>query len=159
MNSCGPSERPTATTTSLFSLRSRVRVRPAEYASNGRRDRKAQTPLTTPKSGGPKKRTFIARARRMAAQIPVRYRANGSGTWHDRAINNLSQSGVLLAGALQLPKNTLVEIVFEMPEEVSGQKNSTVLCQGRILRQQKIRGSDSLALAASILNYKFLRNN
>jgi hypothetical protein len=48
---------------------------------------------------------------------------------------------------------------FEMPEEVAGQKNSTVLCQGRILRQQKIRGSESVALAATILNYKFLRNN
>ncbi len=32
--------------------------------------------------------------------------------------------------------NTLVEMVFEMPEEISGQKNSTVLCQGRIIRRK-----------------------
>jgi hypothetical protein len=95
----------------------------------------------------------------MVVQIPVRYRAKGSGTWHEGAVKDLSQSGVLLAGALRLPKSTLVEMVFEMPEDVSGQKNSAVLCQGRILRQQKIRGSESVALAATILNYKFLRNN
>jgi len=118
-----------------------------------------KTPPTTPENGGPKKRTFIPRARRMVVQIPVRYRAKGSGTWHEGAVKDLSQSGVLLAGALRLPKSTLVEMVFEMPEDVSGQKNSTVLCQGRILRQQKIRGSESVALAATILNYKFLRNN
>ena len=82
----------------------------------------------------------------MVVQIPVRYRAKGSGTWHEGAVKDLSQSGVLLAGALRLPKSTLVEMVFEMPEDVSGQKNSTVLCQGRILRQQKIRGSESVAL-------------
>jgi hypothetical protein len=115
-------------------------------------------PPTTPENGGPQK-SFIPRARRMVAQTPVRYRAKGSGIWHEGAIKNLSQSGALLAGALRLPKNTLVEMVFEMPEEVSGQKNNTVLCQGRILRQQKIRGSESVALAATILNYKFLRNN
>ena len=120
-------------------------------------DRK--TPPTTPENGGPKKKIFIPRARRMVVQIPVRYRAKGLGTWHEGAVKDLSQSGVLLAGALRLPKSTLVEMVFEMPEDVSGQKNSTVLCQGRILRQQKIRGSESVALAATILNYKFLRNN
>jgi hypothetical protein len=120
-------------------------------------DRK--TPPTTLRMEATQKRTFIPRARRMVAQISVRYRATGSGIWHEGAIKNLSQSGVLLAGALRLPKNTLVEMVFEMPEEVSGQKNSTVLCQGRILRQQKIRGSESVALAATVLNYKFLRNN
>jgi len=57
----------------------------------------------------------------------------------------------------------LVEMVFEMPEEISGQKNSTVLCQGRITRtkdvQDKKETQEKTAtskLAASILDYKFL---
>ena len=50
-------------------------------------------------------------------------------------------------------------MVFEMPEEISGQKNSTVLCQGRIIRRKEASDSESVGLAASILDYKFLRQN
>ncbi len=54
-----------------------------------------------------------------------------------------------------MPVNTLVEMVFEMPEEISGQKNSTVLCQGRIIRRKDERNKELIGLAASILDYKF----
>jgi hypothetical protein len=48
-------------------------------------------------------------------------------------------------------------MVFEMPEEISGQKNSSVLCQGRIIRTRKAQDSpQGVGLAASILDYKFL---
>ena len=120
---------------------------------------KAQTSSTTPANRGQKERKWVPRARRMVVQIPVRYRGKGLGTWHEGAVENLSQSGILLVGPLQLPENTLVEMVFEMPEEISGQKNCNVLCQGQILRQQKIRDSESVAMATSILDYKFLRRN
>lgn len=112
------------------------------------------------KNGKPQKKpTWVPRARRLTLQTPVRYRAKGLGTWHEGTVENLSQSGVLLYGPQQLPDNTLVEMVFEMPEEISGQKNSTVLCQGRIIRRKDSRGPDQVGLAASILDYKFLRSN
>jgi len=104
-----------------------------------------------------KKPTWVPRARRLSLQTPVRYRPKGLGTWHEGTVENLSQSGVLLVGPQQLPENTLVEMVFEMPEEISGQKNSTVLCQGRIIRRKDLRNPESIGLAASILDYKFLR--
>jgi hypothetical protein len=57
-------------------------------------------------------------------------------------------------------------MVFEMPEEISGQKNSTVLCQGRITRtkdvqekKDKLEEAQDTKLAASILDYKFLHQN
>jgi len=106
-----------------------------------------------------KKPTWVPRARRLSLQTPLRYRPKGLGTWHEGIVENLSQSGVLLLGPQQLPENTLVEMVFEMPEEISGQKNSTVLCQGRIIRRKEVRNSESVGLAASILDYKFLRQN
>lgn len=106
-----------------------------------------------------KKPTWVPRARRLSLQTPVRYRPKGLGTWHEGTVENLSQSGVLLFGPQQLPDNTLVEMVFEMPEEISGQKNSTVLCQGRIIRRKDVRDSESIGLAASILDYKFLRQH
>ena len=97
----------------------------------------------TQRSKNHKKPTWVPRARRLALQAPVRYRPKGLGTWHEGTVENLSQSGVLLLGPQQLPDNTLVEMVFEMPEEISGQKNSTVLCQGRIIRRKDVRDAAS----------------
>ena len=111
----------------------------------------------------PRKPTWVPRARRLKLDTPVRFRVKNLGTWYDGVILNLSQSGVLLQGPQRFPDNTLVEMVFEMPEEISGQKNSTVLCQGRITRSkdphEKKEKAASAGIAASILDYKFLHQN
>ncbi|HSZ02516.1 MAG TPA: PilZ domain-containing protein [Terriglobales bacterium] len=112
-----------------------------------------------------RKPTWVPRARRLKLDTPVRYRVKNLGSWYEGTIANLSQSGVLLHGPQRFPDNTLVEMVFEMPEEISGQKNSTVLCQGRITRTKDVQDKDkketqekteTAKLAASILDYKFL---
>ena len=119
----------------------------------------AATPRRSSRSHG-RKPTWTPRARRLKLETPVRYRVKNLGSWHEGIIENLSQSGVLLRGLQQLPSNTLVEMVFEMPEEISGQKNSTVLCQGRITRAKEKQGTgESTGLAATILDYKFLHQN
>jgi hypothetical protein len=107
-----------------------------------------------------KRPTWVPRARRLKLDTPVRYRVKNLGSWHEGTIDNLSQSGVLFIGPQNLPANTLIEMVFEMPEEISGQKNSTVLCQGRIIRSKQSgkHQEDQHSLAASILDYKFLRS-
>jgi hypothetical protein len=60
-----------------------------------------------------------------------------------------------------MPANALVEMIFEMPEEISGQKNSNVLCQGRLIRIKDAvdNVADSFGLAATILDYKFLHKD
>jgi PilZ domain len=104
-----------------------------------------------------KRPTWIPRARRIKLDSPVRYRVKNLGTWSEGVIRNLSQSGALLRGPQRFPENTLVELVFDMPEEISGQKNSKVLCQGRITRMKDpAPGSHQYEFAASILDYKFL---
>ena len=68
----------------------------------------------------------------------------------------------MFSGPQQLPANALVEMIFEMPEEISGQKNSNVLCQGRLIRVKDTvveNIGDAFGLAASILDYKFLHKN
>jgi hypothetical protein len=117
---------------------------------------------TTPRRGRAhaKKPTWVPRARRLKLNLPVRYRVKNLGTWYEGTIENISQSGVLFQGSNDLPANTLVEMVFEMPEEISGQKNSNVLCQGRITRSKEARERETgVGLAASILDYKFLHQN
>jgi hypothetical protein len=108
-----------------------------------------------------KQPTWMPRARRLRSKLPVRYRGKNLSTWYEGLIQNISQSGVLFHGPQPLPANALVELIFEMPEEISGQKNSSVLCQGRLIRTKDAvdKTEDSNELAASILDYKFLRKD
>ena len=117
----------------------------------------AESGSTPRRKSHAKKPTWVPRARRLKLQIPLRYRVKNLGSWYEGIIENLSQSGVLFQGPQHLPDNTIVEMMFEMPEEISGQKNSTVICQGRIIRaKQPSKSPESVDLAASILDYKFL---
>ncbi len=107
-----------------------------------------------------KKPTWVPRARRLRLQTPVRFRVKNLGNWMEGIIENISQSGVLFRGPEQLPANALVEMVFEMPEEISGQQNSNVLCQARIIRSKDAQDNeDGTGLAAAILDYKFIHQN
>jgi hypothetical protein len=121
----------------------------------------------TPRRSGQKKPTWMPRARRVRSDLPVRYRGKNLSTWYEGKIQNISQSGVLFEGPQQLPANALVELIFEMPEEISGQKDRNVLCQGRLIRINAPENGpgenpgdeenqESFGLVASILDYKFL---
>jgi hypothetical protein len=132
-----------------------------------------------------KRPSWTPRARRLKLDAALRYRVNNTSTWHEGTIENLSQTGLLFHGPQQLPVNALIEMVFEMPEEISGQKNRNVLCQGRVIRSKDTLDKDMLhkdaldkemqgeetarekaerenaenstgLLAASIVDYKFI---
>lgn len=105
-----------------------------------------------------KRPTWVPRARRLKLDIPLRYRVNRTSTWFEGIIENISQSGVLFVGLQQLPVNALIEMVFEMPEEISGQRNSNVVCQGRVMRAKDTPEPEAgkIGLAASIVDYKFI---
>ncbi len=110
-----------------------------------------------------KRPSWTPRARRLKLDVALRYRVNNTSTWYEGTIENLSQTGLLFRGPQQLPVNALIEMVFEMPEEISGQKNRNVLCQGRVIRSKDQEAkaqkeeADSGLLAASIVDYKFIR--
>ena len=114
-------------------------------------------PVTRRGRGHSRGPTWVPRARRLKLQLPVRYRARSSASWSEGIIENLSQSGMFFRGPKHFPPSTLVEMIFEMPEEISRQKHSSALCQGRITRAKEASdGPEAAALAASILDYKFL---
>jgi hypothetical protein len=118
-----------------------------------------------------KRPSWTPRARRLKLDLALRYRVNNTSTWYEGKVENLSQTGLLFQGPQQLPVNALIEMVFEMPEEISGQKNRDVLCQGRVIRSNRKLGKDApdkgmkdkdaevenAQLAASIVDYKFIR--
>jgi hypothetical protein len=116
---------------------------------------------TGKRRSGQKKPTWMPRARRLKLSLPLRYRGKNLSTWYEGTVQNISHSGLMFSGPHQLPANALVEMIFEMPEEISGQKNSNVLCQGRLIRvKDAVENTvDSFGLAASILDYKFLHQH
>lgn len=104
-----------------------------------------------------KKTSWVPRARRIRTDVEVAYRAKGEQDWHSGTVENISQSGVRFRGEHLLEENTYVDMVFEMPQEISGQEHSKVQCNARIVRamppgQEQSEG----VLAASIDDYKFL---
>ena len=140
----------------------------AEYKYDGTTMRRIERVETAGASSEPATRrrahsnkpSWVPRARRLKLDTPVRYRVKNLGTWAEGVIENISQSGVLFQGSEQLPVNALVEMVFEMPEEISGQKNSNVLCQARIIRSKDAKDSATgVGLAAAILDYKFIHQS
>ena len=116
---------------------------------------------TSPRRSGHKQPTWSPRARRLKLDIPTRYRGKNLSTWYPGTILNISQSGVLFHGPQQMPVNALIEMIFEMPEAISGQKNCSVLCQARMVRVKDAidNTEDAFGLAASILDYKLLRRH
>ena len=133
-----------------------------------RRGNKVEEPAseatTVRRRSSKKQPTWVPRARRLKVSLPMRYRGKNLSTWYEGSIQNISQSGLMFSGPQQMPANALIEMIFEMPEEISGQKNSSVLCQGRVVRAKeggKATAEDgaeveSFNLAASVLDYKFL---
>src|SRR5262249_26714830 len=120
-----------------------------------RRGSRVETPVADTASvkrrTSTKRPTWVPRARRLKLDSPIRFRVKNLSNWFEGMIENISQSGVLFVGSQQLPANALVEMVFEMPEEISGQKNSSVLCQGRLIRAREAHASDNgYVLAATI---------
>jgi hypothetical protein len=122
-----------------------------------------------------KRPSWTPRARRLKLDLALRYRVNNTSSWFEGAVENLSQTGILFRGPQQLPVNALIEMVFEMPEEISGQKNRNVLCQGRVIRSKDMQDGDEQeknqkdkdkealdaqpnagVLAATIVDYKFI---
>lgn len=133
-----------------------------DWATMRRTERLKKEPDAAPAKRRPHtaRSTWVPRARRIKMDAPVRYRVKNLGTWNEGVIENLSQSGVLISAQQRFPENTLIEMVFEMPEEISGQKNSKVLCQGRITRMKNAKATkekeQETQFAASILDYKFI---
>jgi hypothetical protein len=105
-----------------------------------------------------RKQTWVPRARRLKLNISMRFRVKALAAWYPGTVVNISQSGVLFKAVQGLPENTIVEMRFEMPEEISGQRDAMVFCQGKITRG-KLPSDDGaeVTMAASILDYQFDR--
>jgi len=107
----------------------------------------------------PVRTRWSPRARRFNVTISLQYRRKGSEVWFDGTITNLSQSGVLFTASPEphLPRHAALELMFEMPREISGQPHSRVICDAYVVRAASPEHKRS-SIAASILEYRFLHS-
>ncbi|HEY2462330.1 MAG TPA: PilZ domain-containing protein [Candidatus Acidoferrum sp.] len=68
-------------------------------------------------------------------KTPVRVRLRkGMGPDRRGETRNISERGILLATDLSLQVGTMVDVLFKMPEAVSGKPTTEWLCTGHVVR-------------------------
>jgi hypothetical protein len=108
-----------------------------------------------------KKLRWVPRARRIKVEGQVvLFRRKGATAWQRGAVENISSSGVLFRCTDPLPINTDVEMMLEMPPEITGQKNSRVLAIGMTVRTELASTpGGQAAIVAGIWDYEFISQN
>ena len=99
---------------------------------------------------------WLARARRHPISIPIRYKRPGTPDWHIGEIQNISESGIYVAGEEMLPERCRLEMTFEMPIQISSKHESPVLCSGRVSRLNTRHAEGKHLFAVSILSCEYL---
>jgi hypothetical protein len=105
--------------------------------------------------GAPKASAWVPRARRLSIRKPIFYRQLGHSQFRLGMIQNISESGILLECHLPVPEGTKLEMIFEMPQEITGQPNRRVLCRGEVVRSAFARSAIPL-VGVTISGYRFL---
>ena len=98
------------------------------------------------------------RSRRIRWQQPMLYRESGLTEWRDGTVQNISESGISFVGEQALATDVELEMIFVMPQEITGQQNSKVLCRGDVARA--VAGQSGKYLTAVVMSgYSFLPND
>ena len=73
-------------------------------------------------------------APRYGEVLPVSYRSQAAPEWQRGRIENLSETGILLAAAKPVCLETRLELTFELPEWLGRLNSGQVNCIGRVVR-------------------------
>lgn len=105
-----------------------------------------------------KKPTWTPRARRLKLPNPeMRFRERGTREWLSGTAENVSNSGILFRTEHPLRENASVELIVEMPKEITGQEHSSVLCSCTVVRTEAAdEEGKPRAYAAVLWDYRFL---
>jgi len=106
-----------------------------------------------------KKTAWTPRERRLRHNVTVQFRVVGSKLWHEGTTENISKSGVLFESQDSLQEGVGLELVFEMPKELTGDEPAPVLCKctvARVTASQK--ESAVFHIACSVSDYEFMNS-
>jgi hypothetical protein len=94
------------------------------------------------------------RERRLRFTAPVLYRESRQPEWRHAVAENISRSGLLFCADQPVTAGTALEMIFSMPAEICGSRDSNVLCRGVVARVQPHKPHCLIGVAIS--EYEFL---
>jgi len=85
----------------------------------------------------------------------------GSDGWSEGATENVSHSGLLFRSSSPLEVGSSLELILEMPQELTGHDHAKVLCEGSVLRVEAVPATrknkqSSFLMACTIIQYRFV---
>jgi len=106
-----------------------------------------------------KKPTWSPRARRIKlSDQEMKYREVGTAAWHSGTVDNVSQTGVLFHAEEALAESAEVELLLEMPREITGLDHARVIARGMVVRIVPPEKKGKVAMAAGIWDYRVLHD-
>jgi len=82
----------------------------------------------------PRPTPHAPRTQRFTVRKPIFYRQVNHSQYRLAMLVNISASGLLLECHSSIPEGTSLEMILQMPQEITGQPYRTVLCRGEIVR-------------------------
>ena len=98
---------------------------------------------------------MVPRARRFTVRKPTFYRPTGGAQFKLGVLLDISKSGVLLECQSQVFRGQELEVLFEMPQEITGQANRTVLGGGVVARIASTENGNPL-IGVRLSGYRLL---
>ena len=107
------------------------------------------------------KRAWQPRERRLRHRVAVQFRISSNYVWTDGMTENISRTGLLFRSPKLVEVGSSIELDFEMPQEITGELHTRVLCEGKVVRVEAIpvtrtNKQPSFIVACAIGRYNFL---
>jgi hypothetical protein len=89
------------------------------------------------------------------------FRMPGNDGWGEGTTENISRSGLLFRSSSPLEVGSNIELILEMPHELTGHDHARVLCEGLLLRVEAVPATrknkqSSFLMASTITKYGFM---
>ena len=101
------------------------------------------------------KSSWKPRARRVKLENrDLKFRERGERDWQNGTVENISASGVLFRTSAPVRENASIEMILQMPEPISGQREAMVLASCTVVRTAE--EGENPAYGAILWEYRFL---
>ncbi|MFL6437983.1 MAG: PilZ domain-containing protein [Terriglobales bacterium] len=111
-----------------------------------------------PSEDGSRRPAWNSRTRRLKTGIRAQFRSHSETNLRRGTVENISQSGLFIQCelAVQPSRGELLELIFEMPAEISGRQNALVRCVGQVVRiSPQLKNEVAAGFAVSVIDYRF----
>jgi hypothetical protein len=132
------------------------RLAPLEMGKTRKSLRKCSGNVLSAEEPAVKGPSWRPRERRLRFETTVLYRCPGETEWRRGRSINISRSGLLFRAEGDIPVGTALELLLEMPAEITGQPGEQVTCQAKVARTAPAEQGQPPWLGVAIDSYEFV---